>query len=128
MTLRGVCLPFFFCLPDLHACKLVYEIKTNASRLYVLCSLLYTCGALCVSWTNFCFNQYIFAPSLVLVEHSLGSNTNDARTPPLAIHSRHVVTKPLWWWGGWANWTFFFYQIIQFTLYKQTKIFNFYIV
>ena len=23
----------FFCLPDLHACMLVYEIKTNASRL-----------------------------------------------------------------------------------------------
>ena len=25
-----------FCLPDLHACTLVYEIKTNASRLYTV--------------------------------------------------------------------------------------------
>ena len=24
---------------------------------------------------------------------------NIAWTPPLAVHSRHVVTKPLWWWG-----------------------------
>ena len=28
-------------------------------------------------------------------------------TPPLAVHSRHVATKPLWWWGGWAHWIVF---------------------
>ena len=26
---------------------------------------------------------------------------------PLAVHSRHVTTKPLWWWGGWAHWIVF---------------------
>ena len=61
----------------------------------------------CVSWTNFSFNQYIYAPSLVPVEHSVGSNTNNVWTPPLAVHSQHVATKPLWWWGGWAHWNVF---------------------
>ena len=33
--------------------------------------------ALCVSWINFfCFNQYIYVPSIVLAEHSVGSNIN----------------------------------------------------
>ena len=43
----------------------------------------------------------------MLVEHSVGSNTNNAWTPPLAVHSRHVTTKPLWWWGGWVHWIVF---------------------
>ena len=39
----------FFSLPDLDACLLVYEIKTNASRLY-LASYTYTvCGLLITS-------------------------------------------------------------------------------
>ena len=79
-------------------------IVYNDVALYVLCYLLCACWALCVSWTHFCFDQYIYAPSLVLVEHSVGSNTNNAWTPPLAVHSRHVTTKPLCWWGGWAHW------------------------
>ena len=37
----------------------------------------------------------IYAPGLVLVEHCVGSNTDNARTLPLAVHSRHVATKPL---------------------------------
>ena len=36
---------------------------------------------------------YIYAPSLVLVVYSVGSNTNNARTPPLAVHSQHVATN-----------------------------------
>ena len=44
-----------------------------------------------------------FAPSLVLVEHSVGSNTSNAWTPSLAVHSRYVTTKSLWWWGGWVH-------------------------
>ena len=28
-------------------------------------------------------------------------------TPPLAVHSRRVATKPLWRWGGWAHWIVF---------------------
>ena len=43
-----------------------------------------------------CSTSPIHAPSLVLVEHSVGSNTNNACTPPLAVHSRHVPSKPLW--------------------------------
>ena len=31
----------FFCLPDLHACMLVYEIKTNASCLYIYIPCIY---------------------------------------------------------------------------------------
>ena len=48
---------------------------------------LCACWALCVSWTNFCFNWCIYAPCLVLVEHSVGSNTNNAWTPQLASMS-----------------------------------------
>ena len=40
-------------------------------------------------------------------EHSVGSNTNNVWTPPLTVHSWHVTTKPLWWWGGWAHLIFF---------------------
>ena len=32
--LTQIMFALFFCLPDLHAYTLVYEIKTNASRLY----------------------------------------------------------------------------------------------
>ena len=39
----------------------------------------------------------------MLVEHSVGSNTNNAWTPPQTVHSRHVATKPLWRWGGLAH-------------------------
>ena len=78
--------------------------------IYVLCSsLLCVCWSLYVPWTNFCFNQYIYGPSLVLAEHSVGSNTNNAWTPLLAVHSRHVATKLLRWWGGWAHWIVFMY-------------------
>ena len=49
----------------------------------------------------------VIKPSRVLVEHSVGSNTNKAWTPPLAIHSRHVASKPLWRWGGWVDWVVF---------------------
>ena len=31
--LTQIIFPLSFCLPDLHACALIYEIKTNASRL-----------------------------------------------------------------------------------------------
>ena len=41
---------------------------------------------------------------LVLVEHSVRSHTTNACTPPLAIHSPHVSTKPLWLWGRWIYW------------------------
>ena len=74
---------------------------------YVLHSLLCACWALCVSWTNFCFNECIYALYLLLVEHSVSSNTNNAWTPPLTVHSGHVTIKPLWWQGGWAHWIVF---------------------
>ena len=38
----------------------------------------------------------IYAPFPVLVEHSVGCNTNNACILPLAVHSRHVAKKPLW--------------------------------
>ena len=31
-----------------------------------------------------------------IIEHSVDSNTKNALTPPLAVHSRHVTTNPLW--------------------------------
>ena len=37
----------------------------------------------------------------------VNSNTNNAWTPPLAVDSRHVATKTLWWWEGWAHWIVF---------------------
>ena len=57
-----------------------------------------------VRWIVFMTSLYkYYALSLVLVEHSVGSNTNNVWTPLLAIHSWHVATKPLWWWRGWAH-------------------------
>ena len=56
-----------------------------------------------LSWTNFSFNRYIYTPSLVLVDPFSGFHTNNAWTPPMAVHSRHVAKQPLWWWGGWAH-------------------------
>ena len=35
LNLTWIMFALFFCLPDLHACALVYEIKSNASRLHV---------------------------------------------------------------------------------------------
>ena len=49
-----------------------------------------------------------------LVEPSVGSNTNDGWTPPLVAHSRHVVTKPLWSWGGWAYWIVFMISLYMY--------------
>ena len=48
-------------------CIYIYDVT-----IYVLCSLLCACWELCVSWTNFCFNWYIYASSLVLLEYSVG--------------------------------------------------------
>ena len=56
--------------------------------IYLLHFLLCTGWSLCVSWTNFYFNQCIYAPCLVLVEHYVGSNTNNVSTPPIAVYSR----------------------------------------
>ena len=75
--------------------------------IYVLCSLLRACWALCVPWTNFCFNRYIYARTLVLVEHFVSSVTNNAWTAPLAVHSWPVATKLLMLWGGRAHWIVF---------------------
>ena len=103
-------------LPITTMAALVWAHWIVLMTIYVLCSLLRACWALCVSWTNFCFNKYIYAPSLVLVEHSVGSNTNNAWTLPLAVHSRHVTTKPLWWWGGWAHWIVFMHDVTIYVL------------
>ena len=54
-----------------------------------------------------CFNWCIYAPCLVLVEHSVGCNTNNASTRPQIVHSRHVATKPLWRWWGRTHWNVF---------------------
>ena len=43
----------------------------------------------------------------MLVDHCVGSNTNNAWTLPLAVHSWDVATKPLWWWRGWVHWIVF---------------------
>ena len=48
--------------------------------LFALCML----STLCVM-NQLLINWYIYALSLVLVEHSVGSNTNNAWTPPLAV-------------------------------------------
>ena len=50
---------------------------------------------------------YIYSPCLMLLEHSVGSNANNTQTLPLAVHSRHVATKPLWLLGVWAHWIVF---------------------
>ena len=66
----------------------------GSTRILVLHFLI----SLCVM-NQFRFNQYIYAPWLVLVEH-LDFNINNVWTPPLAIHGWHVTTKQLRWWGG----------------------------
>ena len=38
---------------------------------------------------------------------SVGSITVNAWTLALPVHSQHVVTKPLWWWGSWVLWIVF---------------------
>ena len=35
-------------------------------------------------------------------------------TPPLAVHSQHVATKSLWWWGGWAHWIVFMMSLYMY--------------
>ena len=44
---------------------------------------------------------------LLIDEHSVISNTNNAWTPLLVVHNRHVAIKPLRWWGGWVHWIVF---------------------
>ena len=51
---------------------------------------MYVCIYVCIMYIC------IYTPCLVLVEHSVVSNTSNSRTSPLAVHSRHVATKPLW--------------------------------
>ena len=60
----------------------------------------------------------------MLVEHSVGPNTSNPWTPPLAIQSRNVATKPkpLWWWGGWALWIVF---ITSLCIYIYIKYFSY---
>ena len=60
----------------------------------------------------------------MLVEHSVGSITNNAWNPPLAVHSWHVATKPLWWWGGWTHWIVF---ITSLYIYRYIDIIYIYI-
>ena len=53
------------------------------------------------------------------------SNTNNARTPSLVVHSRHVAAKPLSWWGGWAHWIVFMtslytYYALSFVLVEHS--------
>ena len=51
-----------------------------------------------VHWMVFMTSLYkYYALSLVLVEDFVGCNTDNARTPPLAVHSQYVATKQLWW-------------------------------
>ena len=42
----------------------------------------------------------------MVVEHSVGASINNTWNPSLAVHSRHVPKKPLWWWGRWSHWIF----------------------
>ena len=61
----------------------------------------------------------------LFIEHSVGSNSNNAWTPPLAVHSQHVTTKPLCWWGGWVHWIVFMislymYYILSFVLIEHS--------
>ena len=75
--------------------------------IYQLRYLLYASWALCVSWNSFCFNECIYDLCLVFVEHSIGSNTNNAWTPAMAVRNRHIITKLFQWWEGWAHWIVF---------------------
>ena len=47
-------------------------------------------------------------------------------TLPLAVHSQHVATKPLWWWGRWAHWIVFMTSLyMYYTLSLVAKILDF---
>ena len=50
----------------------------------------------------------------------LTSNYNNAWTPSLAVHSRHVIRKPLWWWGGWTHWIAFMTSLYM-CIHTHTK-------
>ena len=81
-----------------------------------------------VHWIVFMTSLYIyFVLSFVLVEHYVGSNTNNAWTPPLAVHSWHVTTKPLWWWG-WAHWMSSWLHYIYTYIYTYIHIYIYSIV
>ena len=97
-----------------------------SSWLHCICIMLL---ALCLLSTQCVMNQFLFwciyTPCLVLIEHSVVSNTNNVWTPPLAIHSQHVATKPLWWWGGWVHWVVFMtllymYYTLSFVLVEHS--------
>ena len=88
---------------------------SQGQDIYIYICVCYNCFFVlvehsCVSWTNLCF----YASYLVLFEHSVGSNTNHAWTSPLVIHSRHVATKPLWWWGWWVHWIVFMTSLLMY--------------
>ena len=81
-----------------------------------------------LSWRQ--SNAPILLITWMLVDHSIGSNTNNAWTPPLAVHSEHVATKPLRWWGGWVQWVVFMaalyiyvYIFICIRIYKYINIY-----
>ena len=98
----------------------------------VFMSLLYMCHTFSfvlvqhsVKWTNFCCNWFIYAALLVLVEHSVGSSTNNAWTLPLSIHGRHVTTNALWWREGWVHWivlitSLYMYYDLSFVLFEHS--------
>ena len=56
--------------------------------------------------TRVSLRYFVSYCSLVLVEHSVGFNTSNTWTLPMAIHSWHVAIKPLRWWG-WVHWIVF---------------------
>ena len=83
--------------------------------IYIYISVCVTIVFLCLLSTLVCHELICFYASyLVLFEHSVGSNTNHAWTSPLVIHSRHVATKPLWWWGWWVHWIVFMTSLLMY--------------
>ena len=55
----------------------------------------------------------------------ISSGKKPSWTPPLAVHSWHLATKPLWWWEGWVHWIVFMtslymYYIPCFELVKHS--------
>ena len=48
-------------------CHYIYIYKYKYIYIYVLCSLLCVYWALCVSWTNFRFNWYIYASTISFI-------------------------------------------------------------
>ena len=61
----------------------------------------------------------------MLVEHSVGSNTKNGSTPPMAVHSQHVAAKALWWWEGWEHWiafmtSLYMYYVLCFVQVKHS--------